>query len=108
MPHRLSMMCSKRNCSYWRHCEREWGGEVPQSCPLPRLYSHTTLLGVGSTRDIEASHTGADSHHRLGPRKFSEKHNLNIPAIVRRQGLAGCKRWLRVPNENTTAVLVYP
>ena len=31
MPNRLSMMCSRRNCSYWRHCEREWGGEVPQS-----------------------------------------------------------------------------
>src|SRR5579872_3373105 len=26
MPNRLSMMCSRRNCSYWRHCEREWGG----------------------------------------------------------------------------------
>ena len=31
MPNRLSMLCSRRNCSYWRHCEREWGGEVPQS-----------------------------------------------------------------------------
>ena len=31
MPNRLSMMCSRRNCSYWRHCEKEWGGEVPQS-----------------------------------------------------------------------------
>ncbi len=31
MPNRLSMMCSRRNCSYWRHCEREWGGEVPES-----------------------------------------------------------------------------
>jgi hypothetical protein len=31
--------------------------------------------------------TGADSYHRLGPRKFSEKHNLNIPAIVRRLNL---------------------
>src|SRR6202790_402885 len=62
----------------------------------------------GSTRGIEASHTGphglgqkspdssaiplcgkhhrtgADSYHRLGPRKFSEEHNLDIPAIVRR------------------------
>ena len=28
--------------------------------------------------------TGNDSYHRLGPRKFSEKHNLDIPAIVRR------------------------
>ncbi len=31
MPNRLSMMCSRRNCFYWRHCEREWGGEVPES-----------------------------------------------------------------------------
>jgi hypothetical protein len=62
----------------------------------------------GSTRGIEASHTGphglgqkspdssaiplcakhhrtgADSYHRLGPRKFSDEHDLDIPAIVRR------------------------
>ena len=31
LPNRLSMMCSRRNCSYWRHCEREWGGEVPET-----------------------------------------------------------------------------
>ncbi len=31
MPNRLSMMCSRRNCSYWRNCEREWGGEVPET-----------------------------------------------------------------------------
>jgi CRISPR/Cas system-associated exonuclease Cas4 (RecB family) len=31
MPNRLSMMCSRRNCSYWRHCESEWGGEVPET-----------------------------------------------------------------------------
>ena len=29
MPNRLSLMCSRRHCSFWRHCEREWGGEVP-------------------------------------------------------------------------------
>jgi hypothetical protein len=28
--------------------------------------------------------TGKDSYHRLGPREFSEKHNLDIRAIVRR------------------------
>jgi len=28
--------------------------------------------------------TGNDSYHRLGPRKFAEMHNLDIPAIVRR------------------------
>jgi hypothetical protein len=62
----------------------------------------------GSRRGIEASHTGPhglgqkspdssaiplcrrhhrtghDSYHRLGPRKFSERHNLDIPAVVRR------------------------
>jgi len=31
VPNRLSMTCSRRNCSYWRHCEREWGGEVPET-----------------------------------------------------------------------------
>jgi RecB family exonuclease len=31
MPNRLSLTCSRRNCSYWRHCEREWGGEVPET-----------------------------------------------------------------------------
>ena len=30
MPNRLSMMCSRRNCSYWGCCEKEWGGEVPE------------------------------------------------------------------------------
>jgi len=28
--------------------------------------------------------TGADSYHKLGPRKFSEVHHLNIPAMVAR------------------------
>jgi hypothetical protein len=37
--------------------------------------------------------TGADSYHRLDPRKFSDKHNLNIPAIVRRLNL---KPFIRV------------
>ena len=65
----------------------------------------------GSTRGIEASHTGPhglgqkspdssaiplcvkhhrtgnDSYHRLGPRKFSEQHNLDIREIVRRLNL---------------------
>jgi hypothetical protein len=62
----------------------------------------------GSTRGIEASHTGphglsqkssdysaiplcgkhhrtgSDSYHRLGPRRFSDVHNLDIRAIVSR------------------------
>ena len=31
--------------------------------------------------------TGPDSYHRLGPRKFAQKHNLDIAAIVRRLNL---------------------
>ena len=31
MPNRLSLSCSRRHCSYWRACEREWGGEVPET-----------------------------------------------------------------------------
>jgi hypothetical protein len=31
MPNRLSLSCSRRNCSYWRLCEREWGGEVSET-----------------------------------------------------------------------------
>jgi len=65
-------------------------------------------LVCGSTRWIEAAHTGPhglgqkspdtsavplcakhhrtgnDSYHRLGPRKFGEVHNLDLQAIVRR------------------------
>jgi len=31
MPIRLSMSCSRRNCCYWRQCEKELGGEVPET-----------------------------------------------------------------------------
>jgi hypothetical protein len=65
-------------------------------------------LVCGASRGIEASHTGPhglgqkspdtsaiplctrhhrtgnDSYHKLGPRKFAELHNLDIPAIVAR------------------------
>ena len=65
-------------------------------------------LVCGSTRWIEAAHTGPhglgqkspdtsavplcarhhrtgnDSYHRLGPRKFAETHNLDLAAIVHR------------------------
>lgn len=68
-------------------------------------------LVCGSTRWIEAAHTGPhglgqkspdssavplcakhhrtgnDSYHRLGPRKFNEVHNLNLAEIVRRLNL---------------------
>jgi len=54
--------------------------------------SHTGPHGIGqkspdsSAIPLCAKHhrTGNDSYHRLGPRKFSKKHNLDIPAIVRR------------------------
>jgi len=68
-------------------------------------------LVCGSTRWIEAAHTGShglgqkspdtsavplcvahhrtgkDSYHRLGPRKFGDIHNLDLAAIVRRLNL---------------------
>ncbi len=31
IPNRLSMFCSRRHCAYWRICECEWGGEVPET-----------------------------------------------------------------------------
>ena len=54
--------------------------------------SHTGPHGIGQkSRDTSAiplcakhHRTGNDSYHRLGPRKFSERHNLDIPAVVRR------------------------
>jgi RecB family exonuclease len=30
-PARDSMLCSRRNCAYWRYCEAEWGGKVSAS-----------------------------------------------------------------------------
>ena len=31
MPNRMSMFCSRRHCAYWRICECEWGGEIPET-----------------------------------------------------------------------------
>ena len=31
LPNRQSMLCSRRHCAFWRHCEQKWGGEVPQT-----------------------------------------------------------------------------
>ena len=74
-------------------------------------------LVCGATRGIEASHTGPhglgqkspdtsaiplcarhhrtgkDSYHKLGPRKFAELHDLDIPAVVVRLSL---KPFIRV------------
>ena len=52
--------------------------------------SHTGPHGLGqkspdtSAIPLCARHhrTGKDSYHKLGPRKFAELHNLDIPAIV--------------------------
>jgi hypothetical protein len=84
----------------------------PQRNPRYLAWIRTQPCCVcGSTRRIEASHTGPhgisqkspdisaiplcakhhrtgnDSYHRLGPRKFSQRHDLDIPAIVRRLNL---------------------
>ena len=31
LPNRHSMLCSRRHCAFWRHCEQQWGGEVPET-----------------------------------------------------------------------------
>ena len=54
--------------------------------------SHTGPHGLGQkSSDTSAiplctrhHRTGRDSYHKLGPRKFGELHNLDIPAIVGR------------------------
>jgi hypothetical protein len=82
--------------------------EIATQSPLSRLDSHPALLRVRVEEGHRSSHTGPhgigqkspdssaiplcakhhrtgpDSYHRLGPRKFSERHNLDIPEIVRR------------------------
>jgi CRISPR/Cas system-associated exonuclease Cas4 (RecB family) len=30
-PNRQSLTCSRRNCGFWRHCEREFGGAVAEA-----------------------------------------------------------------------------
>ena len=46
------------------------GQKSPDSSAIPLCHKH--------------HRTGKDSYHRLGPRRFSEVHNLDIPDIVRR------------------------
>ena len=81
----------------------------PQRNPryLAWIRTHPCVV-CGSWRGIEAAHTGPhglgqkspdtsaiplcakhhrtgnDSYHRLGPRRFAQAHNLDIPAIVRK------------------------
>ena len=84
----------------------------PQRNPRYLAWIRTQPCCVcGSKKAIEASHTGPhglgqkspdssaiplcakhhrngnDSYHRLGPRKFSAKHDVDIPTIVRRLNL---------------------
>jgi hypothetical protein len=30
-PNRQSMLCSQKHCSFWKHCEEEFGGRVRSS-----------------------------------------------------------------------------
>jgi hypothetical protein len=63
-------------------------------CRVPRgiEVSHTGPHGLGQkSSDFSAiplcyrhHRTGRDSYHRLGPQKFAQEHDLDIPAIVRR------------------------
>jgi len=85
------------------------GGPKPTRNPkyLAWIRTHSCVV-CGASRGIEASHTGPhglgqkspdssaiplcarhhrtgnDSYHKLGPRKFSQIHGLDIPEIVRR------------------------
>ena len=61
-----------RNRSF-PHRPARYRPEVPDSSAIPLCSKH--------------HRTGNDSYHRLGPRKFSKVHNLDIPAIVRRLNL---------------------
>ena len=82
--------------------------EAPTEQSIPGLDSNTAMHRLWINPGIEASHTGPhglgqkssdysaiplcikhhrtgrDSYHKLGPRKFSEVHNVDIRAIVSR------------------------
>ena len=63
--------------------------------------AHTGPHGLGQkSSDLSAiplcarhHRSGDDSYHKLGPRKFAEVHQLNIPAMVAR---LSAKPWIRV------------
>jgi hypothetical protein len=63
-------------------CRAARGIEAAHSGPHGLSQKSSDLSAI----PLCASHhgTGADSYHRLGPRKFCEVHQLNIPAIVAR------------------------
>ena len=87
-----------RNPAYLR-----WIRSLPCSvCRTTRSVeaAHTGPHGLGQkSPDLSAvplcgrhHRTGNDSYHRLGPRKFAEVHELNIPAIVARLSGKPCIR----------------
>jgi hypothetical protein len=63
--------------------------------------AHTGPHGLGQkSSDLSAiplcarhHRSGDDSYHKLGPRKFGDVHQLNIPAMVAR---LSAKPWIRV------------
>jgi hypothetical protein len=82
----------------------QWIRSLPCSvCRTTRAVeaAHTGLHGLSQKSSdlcaipLCARHhrTGDDSYHKLGPRKFAEVHQLNIPAIV---GRLSAKPWIRV------------
>jgi hypothetical protein len=88
-----------RNAAYLR-----WIRTLPCAiCRTTRTVeaAHTGPHGLGQkSSDLSAiplcarhHRTGYDSYHKLGPRKFAEAHQLNIPAIVVR---LSAKPWIRV------------
>ena len=88
-----------RNVAYLR-----WIRTLPCSvCRTTRTVeaAHTGPHGLSQkSSDLSAiplcarhHRTGNDSYHKLGPRKFAEVHQLDIPAIVAR---LSAKPWIRV------------
>ena len=92
------MVKSLRNPVYLR-----WIRTLPCSvCRTTRTVeaAHTGPHGLSQkSSDLSAiplcarhHRTGDDSYHMLGPRKFSEVHQLDIPAIVARLSAKPCIR----------------
>ena len=81
----------------------DWIRTLPCSvCRTTRAVeaAHTGPHGIGQkSSDLSAiplcskhHRTGEDSYHKLGPRKFSEVHRLNIPGLVARLSAKPCIR----------------
>ena len=72
-------------------CHRTRGIEAAHTGPHGLSQKSSDLSAI----PLCASHhrSGDDSYHKLGPRKFAEVHQLNIPAMVAR---LSAKPWIRV------------